>query len=100
MNIAGGAHYEVPNLTSMLYEYTNKEQERIFMGFRRGNFMSLRDMPNDMSNGNVLQAQKDKIEANIREKVEPKLYVELANGGGYFSKFEWKPDPYVRFLEK
>ena len=22
-------HYEVPNLTSMLYDYTNKEQERI-----------------------------------------------------------------------
>ena len=22
-------HYEVPNLTSMLYEYTNKEQEYI-----------------------------------------------------------------------
>lgn len=24
-----GPHYEVPNLTSMLYEYTNREQERI-----------------------------------------------------------------------
>lgn len=23
------SHYEVPNLTSMLYEYTNKEQEYI-----------------------------------------------------------------------
>jgi hypothetical protein len=70
------------------------------MGFRRGNFVSLRDIPNDMSNGNVLQAVKDKIEANIREKAEPKLYVELANGGGYFSKFEWKPDPFSRYLEK
>lgn len=70
------------------------------MGFRRGNFVSLRDLPNDMTNGNVLQAVKDKIEANIREKAEPKLYVELVNGGGYFSKFEWKPDPFGRFLEK
>lgn len=70
------------------------------MGFRRGNFMSLRDLPNDLTNGNVMNAQKDKIEANIREKPEPKLYVELVNGGGYFSKFEWKPDPYGRFLEK
>jgi hypothetical protein len=84
----------------MLYEYTNKEQERLLMGFRRGNFVSLRDIPNDMTNGGVLQAVKDKIEANIREKPEPKLYVELANGGGYFSKFEWKPDPFSRFLEK
>ena len=70
------------------------------MGFRRGNFVSLRDIPNDMTNGGVLQAVKDKIEANIREKPEPKLYVELANGGGYFSKFEWKPDPFGRYLEK
>ena len=23
-------HYEVPNMSSMLYDYTNKEQERIF----------------------------------------------------------------------
>ena len=52
----GGPHYEVPNLTSMLYEYTNKEQERLLMGFRRGNFVSLRDIPNDMTNGNVLNA--------------------------------------------
>jgi hypothetical protein len=93
-------HYEVPNLTSMLYEYTNKEQERILMGFRRGNFMSLRDLPNDLTNGNVMNAQKEKIEANIKEKPEPKLYIELSHGGGYFSKFDWKPDPYSRFLEK
>jgi len=95
-----GPHYEVPNLTSMLYEYTNKEAERILMGFRKGNFVSLRDLPNDFNYGNVLNAQRDKIEHNIKEKAEPKLYVELLGGGGYFSKFEWKEDPYGLFLEK
>jgi len=95
----GGPHYEVPNLTSMLYEYTNKEAERIFMGFRKGNFVSLRDLPNDFNYGNTLNAQRDKIEHNIKEKAEPKLYVELQAGGGYFSKFDWKPDPFGLYLE-
>lgn len=84
----------------MLYEFTNKEAERIHQGFRIGNFVSLRDLPTDMAYGNVLNAQKDKIEFNIMSKAEQKTYVELANGGGYFSKFDWKPDPYGRFLEK
>lgn len=39
------SHYEVPNLTSMLYEYTNKEQEYIQRCFRAGNFNNLREMP-------------------------------------------------------
>jgi hypothetical protein len=53
---AGGAHYEIPNLCSMLYEYTNKEAERIQQGFRIGNFVSLRDLPTDFQYGNVLNA--------------------------------------------
>lgn len=95
-----GPHYEIPNLSSMLYEYTNKEAERILQGFRIGNFVSLRDLPTDFTYGQVLLAQKDKIEGNIRQHPEPKTYVELAQGGGYFSKFDWKPDPYGNFLEK
>lgn len=51
---ASGSHYEVPNLTSMLYEYTNKEQERVLQGFRIGNFVSLRDLPHVISAGNVI----------------------------------------------
>jgi hypothetical protein len=84
----------------MLYEYTNREAERILQGFRIGNFVSLRDLPKDFTYGQVLLAQKDKIEANIRNHPEPKTYVELSQGGGYFSKFDWKPDPYGLFLEK
>ena len=29
--------------------------------------------------------------------MERRSYVELAGNGGYFSKFEWKPDPFENF---
>lgn len=54
----------------MLYEYTNKEADRILQGFRIGNFVSLRDLPTDFNYGNVLLAQKDKIEHNLINKPE------------------------------
>ncbi len=47
-------HYEVPILSSMLYDYTNKEQERIKKSFRTGNFIGLRDLPANMQPGNIL----------------------------------------------
>ena len=46
-------HYEVPNMSSMLYEFTNKETDRIHQAFRIGNFVSLRDLPNVILPGNV-----------------------------------------------
>ena len=46
-------HYEVPNMTSMLYEFTNKEQDRIHQSFRVGNYVSLRDIPDSIQPGNV-----------------------------------------------
>jgi hypothetical protein len=52
----GGPHYEIPNLTSMLYEFTNYEAERIHQGFRVGNFVSLRDLRVNFQYGNVLIA--------------------------------------------
>ena len=41
-------HYEVPNMSSMLYEFTNKEQDRVHQSFRIGNYISLRDIPNSI----------------------------------------------------
>jgi hypothetical protein len=38
-------HYELPNLTQLLYDFTNKEQDAIQQCFRTGNFTSLRDLP-------------------------------------------------------
>lgn len=60
--------------------------------------MSLRDLPDDMTAGNILNAQRDKIDKNLYSPREQKTYVELQAGGGYFSKFDWKPEPYDSFL--
>ena len=46
-------HYEVPNLSSMLYEFTNREADRIQHCFRVGNFHTLRDLPKHLLPGNV-----------------------------------------------
>ena len=31
--------------------------------------------------------------------VEEKSYIELQSGGGYFSKFDYKSDPYENYLD-
>jgi len=54
-------HYEVPNLTSMLYEFTNREQEAISNAFRTGNYTSLRDLPNSIAPFNISSAVKEKM---------------------------------------
>ena len=54
-------HYGVPNLTSMLYEFTNVEQDRINQSFRVGNFQSLRDLPRHLLPGNVSDFSRSKI---------------------------------------
>ena len=53
-------HYEVPNMSSMLYEFTNKEQERIHQSFRIGNYVSIRDIPASLLPGNVSTMQTSK----------------------------------------
>ena len=58
-------HYQVPNLSSMLYEFTNKEQDRINQSFRTGNHNSLRDLPRHLLPGNVSQWRQSKIESNL-----------------------------------
>jgi hypothetical protein len=47
-------HYEVPSLASMLYEFTNKEQDLVINAFRTGNFVGLRDLPDLIAPNNVL----------------------------------------------
>jgi len=42
-------HYEVPNMSSVLYEYTNKEYDVVKSAFRVGNHHSLRDLPNEIA---------------------------------------------------
>ena len=82
-------HYQVPNLSSMLYEFTNKERDRVNQAFRTGNYNSLRDLPRHLLPGNVSQWSRSKIESNLYSQVEERSYVELQNGGGFFSKFNY-----------
>ena len=70
-------HYEVPNLSSMLYEYTHKESDRVQDAFRTGNYHSLRDLPRHLLPGNVSTWSRSKIESNLFNPAEERRYVEL-----------------------
>lgn len=70
-------HYEVPNLSSMLYEFTNKEADRITNCFRVGNYHSLRDLPKHLLPGNVSQVSQSKINENLYGAKESRSYIEL-----------------------
>ena len=93
-------HYEVPNLSSMLYEYTHKEKDRVSEAFRTGNYHSLRDLPRHLLPGNVSTWSRSKIESNLFTQPEEKRYIELQNGGGYFQKFDYQESPFELFLEQ
>lgn len=79
----------VPNLSSILYEFTNREKDRIEHCFRIGNFNSLRDLPKHLLPGNVSYMSTQKINDNLYAPREERCFIELQKGGGYFSKFEW-----------
>lgn len=92
-------HYVVPNLTSVLYDYTNKEQDIVKQAFRVGNFQGLRDLPDDVAPFTVTHAQRIKVQdANLNSQItsqNSKIYRELLKeNGGVFQKFEHIPDPF------
>ena len=87
-----------PNLSSILYEFTNREKDRIERCFRIGNFLSLRELPKHLLPGNVSYMSMNKINENLYGQREERSYIELQRGGGFFSKFEWKADPYYLFI--
>ena len=58
-------HFQVPNLSSMLYQFTNTEQDRVNSCFRIGNFHSLRDLPKHLLPGNVSYMSSAKINENL-----------------------------------
>ena len=72
-------HYEVPNMVSMLYEFTNKEAEKVHQGFRTGNYVSLRDLPDMIVPGNVSSMVSSKIEENLYSVMERRSWVELSH---------------------
>lgn len=92
-------HYEVPSLSSMLYEFTNKEQDNVMQAFRVGNWFNLRDLPHNLQPNNVLQQLQLNINFSMHEStikgLNNKQYLEkLKQNGGYFQRFEWMPEGY------
>lgn len=92
-------------MSSMLYEYTNREKDYVERAFRGGNYQSIRGLPNDIRPFNVGQAVKEKI-ANtaLTSSIigqNNHVYQELLKGdGGVFSKFQWQADPYSNAREQ
>ncbi len=58
-------HYELPNLTQLLYDFTNKEQDTIMRCFRVGNYTSLRDLPANLLPNAVTKMMNDKQDNNL-----------------------------------
>ena len=58
-------HYELPNLTQLLYDFTNKEQDTIMRCFRVGNYTSLRDLPANLLPNAVTKMMNDKQDGNL-----------------------------------
>lgn len=98
-------HYEVPNMSSMLYEYTNREKDYVERAFRGGNYQTIRALPDDIRPFNVGQAVKEKIaNAALFSSIigqNNHVYQELLKGdGGVFSKFQWQADSYNNAKEQ
>ena len=92
-------HYELPNLTQLLYDFTNKEQDTIQQCFRTGNYTSLRDLPAHLMPNAIAKALREKQDANLLYKPPVGKVVNLT-GGGLFRDFEWMPEPYDAFLKQ
>lgn len=92
-------HYELPNLTQLLYDFTNKEQDTIMRCFRVGNYNSIRDLPANLLPNAVIKMLNDKQDTNLLwRQHQPK--VATLTGGGLFSEYEYKGDDYVVFLKQ
>lgn len=93
------SHYEVPNLTSMLYEYTNKEQEHIQRCFRAGNFTHLRELPNQVQPNSIIETTREKQNFNVHFRSKGAPTTRLLDKKTYYKKFEYMEDNYEGFLE-
>lgn len=58
-------HYELPNLTQLLYDFTNKEQDTIMRCFRVGSYTSIRDLPSNLLPNAVTKMMADKQDSNL-----------------------------------
>jgi hypothetical protein len=90
-------HYELPNLTQLLYDFTNKEQDTIQQCFRTGNYASLRDLPTHLMPNAIAKAMRDKQDMNLAFK-QPEGKVVKLSGGGLFREYEYLSEPYDLYL--
>ena len=98
------AHYEVPNLSSMLYEFTNKEQDQVINAFRINSFVTIRDLPDHIAPTNVIQHIQGKMKESLALSSvisqNKRVHMEkLQNHNGYFRTFEWLEDHYNNIKE-
>ena len=91
-------HYELPNLTQLLYDFTNKEQDLVMRCFRVGNYTSLRDLPANLMPNAVLKQMNEKQDTNLMWR-QPAPKVATLTGGGLFSEYERMPDEYAIYLK-
>jgi len=55
-------------LSTVLYDFTNKEHDMIMRCFRIGNYTSLRDLPNKLAANQLLKANKKRVEQTLQVK--------------------------------
>jgi hypothetical protein len=79
-------HYELPNLTQLLYDFTNKEQDTVMRCFRVGNYTSLRDLPANLLPNAVTKMMNEKQDGNLAWR-NPAPKVATLTGGGLFSDY-------------
>jgi hypothetical protein len=91
--------YAIPNITSILPEYSNAEQEYIQRTFAQGNYDLLHSLPADISAGEVNKFRKAHMEQARKMLLDNMPHAagsipKATNKHGLFQEFEYKPSPY------
>ena len=91
--------YAIPNITSILPEYSNAEQEYIQRTFAQGNYDLLHSLPSDIGAGEVNKFRKAHMEQARKMLLDNMPHAagsipKATNKHGLFQEFEYKPSPY------
>ena len=100
--------YALPNITSMLPEYSNAEQDTIHRAFLNNNCVeSIARLPNEIYTHEVNRARA-RVREDVRTRISPhavrldegeKSCGKAVNGKGVFQEFAYTEDPYSRKRE-
>ena len=91
--------YAIPNITSILPEYSNAEAEYIQRTFAQGNYDLLHTLPSDISAGEVNKFRKAHMEQARKMLLDNMPHAagsvpKATNKNGLFQEFEYRPSPY------